>query len=278
MASNPIILFPSDFSHVATHAYRFALHLASAINARIVYAHIFHPVPLELNVTPKNISRALEAEDTELAIRLLGQHAKRMALEVGVNVPIEPVLKYGYAIEELTHLANELGPDLLIMGTTGASNAIENWLGSTTTALMERVNCPVMAIPEAATFHPIKHIIYATDLHEGGERFLYTLSNTAHQLGASLERIHVLTHALSEADRINLEDRYGTLLAFADMPLRVVEGKNIPDGLTSYAENHKVDLIALSPQKHSLWHQLWHSSQTCKLLLHSTVPVLAVKS
>jgi hypothetical protein len=50
------------------------------------------------------------------------------------------------------------------MGMKGEHQRLDKWMGSVTTNLMMKAPCPVLAIPEKATYEGIKKITLATSL------------------------------------------------------------------------------------------------------------------
>ena len=53
--------------------------------------------------------------------------------------------------------------DLIIMGITGKSAIAQVFFGSNTLKMAERKVCPVLIIPESATFSPIKNVMLTSD-------------------------------------------------------------------------------------------------------------------
>jgi hypothetical protein len=72
--------------------------------------------------------------------------------------------------EDILQKAKETGTDLIVVGTKGDSPLWKFLLGSTTSALIEKANCPVLAIPPDTKYKELQRIVYASDF-EGSDIF-----------------------------------------------------------------------------------------------------------
>ena len=53
--------------------------------------------------------------------------------------------------------------ELLLMGTTGATGAKKVFLGSTAAKIINKIDIPILAIPEGTIFTPIEKILFSVD-------------------------------------------------------------------------------------------------------------------
>jgi nucleotide-binding universal stress UspA family protein len=272
----PTLLFPTDFSAAAAHAFGFALALAEQMRARIVLFHAYHYSLVDTDVIPAELLEALEAEEHDFALAQFQRYEAELQALHGKKVPISHRLVAGFGREEILREARTLKPDLIVMGTTGAHNALEAWFGSITAGVMEEAPCPVLAIPASFPLQQIKRIAYATDLLEKDRRVFYFLSQWAHMLRAELHCVHVVDEAVSHREQQLLEEMHDTSLPFASPPLHVLSAKAVWQGLKSFIETQQVDLLAAMPHRRSLWDSLFHRSLTRQLFHEAGLPVLAI--
>ena len=66
-------------------------------------------------------------------------------------------------VEGLEKAARHRRADLVIMGITGKSAIAQVLFGSNTLKMAERKVCPVLIVPENATFSPIKNVMLTSD-------------------------------------------------------------------------------------------------------------------
>ena len=77
----------------------------------------------------------------------------------------------GNLVETLNGLIGLHQPDLIVMGTKGASGLKRILIGSNTVKVLAHVRVPVLIIPEVARFEKFFHggknrVVLATDLYE----------------------------------------------------------------------------------------------------------------
>jgi nucleotide-binding universal stress UspA family protein len=271
------ILFPTDFSPVAGNALRFAFLLAECLGARIDLLHAYHYHLIDTDLMPNPVLRAMEREQKAAAMDHFRGYARQLQGGQASSVPVELFIEQGFAVEEIVARAEAHPPDLIVMGTTGASNLVEDVFGSTTTSVMQQVTCPVLAVPQRASFHSIRRIAFATDFREPDLRQAQQLSEWARLLHAEVLRVHVMAADSSDEAVHSLNDWHQADWPFVEAPLHVLRHDNVIEGLDLFTREKQIDLIALIPHKRSFWEQWWHPSLTRKMLLHAHTPVLAVK-
>jgi nucleotide-binding universal stress UspA family protein len=77
--------------------------------------------------------------------RELLEAAAKAAAERGIAA--ETRLEDGAPVEAILHLARELAPDLIVMGTHGRRGLTRLVLGSTTESVLHRSAVPVLVVP-----------------------------------------------------------------------------------------------------------------------------------
>jgi len=269
------ILFPTDFSPVAGNALRFAFLLAERLEARIELLHVYHYHLIDTDLMPNPVLQAMEREQLTAAMDYFQSYARQLRGSMAQEVPVAFHIEQGFAVEEIVAKAEQLDPDLIVMGTTGASNLMEDVFGSTTSSVMQQVNCPVLAVPKRASYQAIRRIALATDLRQSEPQQVSHLIEWARLLKAELHRVHVAPVDRQEDLMAPLPSQSNH--AFEQIPLHVLHHDQVLEGLDEFTRQQQIDLIALIPHKRSFWEQWWHPSLTRRMLLHAHTPILAVK-
>ncbi len=189
------ILVAADFSENSVHAFRMACALAVENKTRLVLLHVIEPnlvaeEPTYLGQPTVPFYGAQRDADNH-------QYLRRKMREV--YVPIQPLdVEYrtteGAASTEIVRMADEIGADLIVMGTHGYTGI--RWLlaGSVAIAVLRGAHCPVLALhahelpskPEA-----IRVILHPTDFSDGSEAAAEVARSLARDLGAQLILLHV---------------------------------------------------------------------------------------
>lgn len=139
------IVWATDGSTNADHALPVAKELASAPGATLVIAHC-----REL-MTGRAAGNPVLADESEMIQKIRAQAAELEA--VGINVSTQIVTASGTAAAPvIAEIAEELGADLIVVGTRGQSALVGLLVGSVTQRLLHVATCPVLAVP------PLRHV------------------------------------------------------------------------------------------------------------------------
>jgi len=137
------ILHPTDFSKQSEFAFQLACALARDYEAELFVVHVVTPPVViygegVLPVEP-------EAYQEELREKLNRLHAE----EPGVRVVHR--LVEGQPVDEILHLAREIGCDLIVMGTHGRTGLGRVLMGSVAEKVVRMAPCPVVTVREPST-------------------------------------------------------------------------------------------------------------------------------
>lgn len=265
------ILFPTDFSTTAAHAFQYALSLAESLGARIDLLSVYHlPLNDAGRVPPEYIEQML-AEKKQQVIH----HIKEFVTGAPSALLGQFRADYGlFVAQEIVDAARTEEYDLIVMGTKGEHNPLEKMLGTVTTQTMMSAPCPVLAIPQGAEYRPITDIAYATDFSPADEHAVEQLRQLADLLGASIHFLHVDTDpAIGQIkDQIKLEH-----YPFPFTEFIVINNPSVTEGIDEYIRQKDIDLLALFIPRRRLWERLFHSSFTKRMTFHSKVPLLVFR-
>lgn len=147
MALFESILVPVDFSPHSAHAADVALSLATALGAEI---HLLHVYGIPVGVAGPGIyDTALPAD---VLIKLRDSAAQALDAEVGrlggSGVKVTALVREGVPAASICESAEELGADLIVMGTRGLSGLKHVLLGSVAERTLRHAPCPVLAVPQ----------------------------------------------------------------------------------------------------------------------------------
>ena len=141
------ILFPTDFSSIAEHAFGYALGIAREFGARLFILHVINEqADLRGFYLPHLAYERVEADITEAARRMMDEF--RAGIAGYDNHEGEVVSGVPYA--EILKAADEHDADLIVMGTHGLTGVEHLLFGSTAERVLRHAKCPVMTVrPDA---------------------------------------------------------------------------------------------------------------------------------
>ena len=147
MSSFPTrILLATDGSADAELALRGAVALATSIGAELQMVHIggeYHP-GVEVTVSPALLEETLGELEQEAQNRLDVQ-AKKVE-EAGVTVAKAHLMMGGRPDQEIVTLAEEIGADLIVLGSRGLGGVRRALMGSVSDSVVRHAHCPVLVV------------------------------------------------------------------------------------------------------------------------------------
>jgi nucleotide-binding universal stress UspA family protein len=142
------LLAATDFSAPARHALERAAQLAAAHpGAQLTLTHVLSESMLaRLRGVMRDEAPAMEVRVVREAERVLAELAARLAAQHAC--PVKTRLGRGSVLDAITDLADELQPDLLVMGARGTHFVRGFLLGSTTERVLRKTRRPVLAVKQ----------------------------------------------------------------------------------------------------------------------------------
>jgi nucleotide-binding universal stress UspA family protein len=137
------ILCPTDFSENAEKAIDFAVDLASKLGATLHLVHVYqlpvYPIPDgSFGVSQDFIAQTMD----ELNKGLAQLAARKKGAQIETHLVVQ-----GIPHREIVRMADELGVDLIVMGTHGRSGLPRLLLGSVAERVVRTATAPVITVP-----------------------------------------------------------------------------------------------------------------------------------
>jgi nucleotide-binding universal stress UspA family protein len=136
------ILIAIDGSPAASQAMEVGLALASGQGALAVFVHVFPPP--EFRATRLGPAQPAEERPERPGDDPVLEEAAERARATGVRS--ESRLRTGDAAAEITALADELGTDLVVIGSRGRGTLSSALLGSVSRGVLDSATCPVLVV------------------------------------------------------------------------------------------------------------------------------------
>lgn len=274
------ILFPTDFSQAAGRAFRYALRLADAFKAEVITLHAFETpdiTDVHLNSDIREFYDNMDLYEFESYRDAIPPLVQTAEAEGFGHITMKHVLRQGDAESVILEVAQTDAIDMIVMGTTGARGLKEIFMGSIAGEVLENAPCPVLAVPEQATFDgTIDHIAFATRFAKEDEVALQQLQ----QLFAPFQpNIHAINVDLAHTEQYtHRKDAFAA--AFTDhsrLSFEVLDGTDIYETITDYLSKHNIDILAMVTHRRNFFQELFHFSRTKQMAYHVDTPVLALK-
>lgn len=274
------ILFPTDFSPAANHAFIYALHLADVLSAEITTLHAY-PLPEIHGVVMPNlvgeIEQSIRMEEFDEYRNSVDQlRVIAEANNLG-HVRVNHTLKTGAVIQSILASSESEGSDLIIMGTKGATGMREVFVGSVTGEIMEKANCPVLAIPDEASFdHNIDRLVVTTDFTDEDEKALIEVLKFASLFDKTQVVCLHICQELDEEKKIGFENLKFKFKDCYNLHFEMLTNSDIFKTLNEYLENERIDIVTMLTHKRNFFKEMFNYSRAKRMIYHSKVPVLAI--
>lgn len=146
------VLCPVDFSPWSDGAMRYAAWLCKQVGAQLTLLHVFE-TPAYASLPDGQNSVAMASIDE--SVRRLSQQLQRdldaAIVQLDAGRPIRTRLLDGLPYRAIIDAAQELGVDLIVMGTQGRTGLSRLLLGSVAERVVRLSGCPVLTVPAAAS-------------------------------------------------------------------------------------------------------------------------------
>ncbi len=254
------VIVPVDFSETSFHAARYAAQLLTGHYG--VTMILYH-------------SYSKAAESTK---------ATQMLEELKANLMQNNIVKMEVlAFEEsdfvdgLEKTARHRRADLIIMGITGKSAIAQVLFGSNTLKMAERKVCPVLIVPQDASFSPVKNVMLTSD-------FKSTIDTTPSVpikdfLDVFKPQLHVVNvdkdHYISLTENYEQEKQeLKKMFAEYNPEFYFMRLYDVDEAINLFAESRNIDLIIVVQKNRSFIEKLLTGSRTKTLSYHSKIPIM----
>lgn len=269
------ILVPTDFSKNANNALDYAISLAKKENAKIILLHAYHVTYVSPEVPMQYIDEiTLESEqEAQKKLKLLSTKVTETA-----KLKCELITRQGLAVDLILETIESKKPTLVVMGTKGASGLKEVIMGSNTAKIIDKAECPVIAVPEKASFSPIKHITYATDYNTSDIDALKKLTEIGKLFNARITILHVCDNEYtleSEKEYMNkFKNKVAEKIKYDKTEFKLLQGKQLLKVMEDYISHESPDLFAMSTHHRNLFDRIFGTSSAKKMAYHTKIPLL----
>jgi nucleotide-binding universal stress UspA family protein len=288
------LLVPVDYSEYSNLASRYALKIAHKAKADIYFFHASYSPAfdlIELTGNPlvqknlmENVTSSLSAGEKERLEKFIHSLSKLHESKGVQPDKIHSEIRYGLAEEEIISFAEEIEPDLVIMGTRGKDKKENSLLGSITESVIKKLRYPVLAIPENYTFigkKNLKKIAYLTDIDESDFLSIKKLMDFTNLMGMTIHCLHI-GNTFDDRDNVKME---GLKNYFKNVNYKTkVECKILSpqekmlDAIDDYIQENGINMISLTSRKRNIIEKFFRPNLTTKLFYHTNIPLLVFHS
>lgn len=263
------ILVPTDFSANADNAAQFAIDIANKLGSELHFLHSFLISSRRADVM-KNMGKVARNEAEGNMAKAIIKFKPMLADAASARGEV----MVGAAADNAVYYAKKNGCGLIVMGTQGATGALEVFIGSTTGAVLKNTPAPVLAIPAAFPFRPFENIVLALDNQPLPSRDVFApLQKLAVEYKAKVNIFHHRTEEGEEGVDRTIERHLGGVdVSFHE----VAGGTNVHGRINLFVKETGAGLLCMVRRKRGFFEGIFKGSATLKQVYNSPVPLLVL--
>ncbi|MFD1143079.1 universal stress protein [Larkinella insperata] len=277
------ILVPTDFTGTSELALAWAKFLAKHYSqggqeTMITLAHVTQPYIPDSTLPTGEVGVGMmavqEMEDVgELNLQEIADQLEREGFKTRIESRV------GSIDSEIVDVADELKPDLIVMGRSHIDSFFDWLAGSSAADVAMTAHCPVLVVPtlDHSQSVPVRlqNIAYATQLEFDENHILRPVVQLARTFQSNLRlvKIKAVNQPNVREDSqywAQIESEFGQGRLVED----TVDADNVVEGLTKYTQTNQVDLLVMATRERDFLSKLLNPSLTKRMVLNSDVPVL----
>lgn len=266
------IICPTDFSAAAENAVIYAANLSQQLNYELEIVNV-HLVPSVNQVS----SGTMVSDYIVSATDILQKRCEDLKKEFNISC--------SYQLETTTEaLEKSIGSipgknDIIVVGTNGADDLYQYIFGTNSYHILRKSNCPVLVVPEGATYKPFPKIVFAWDYSKDAKK---SFSQMTDILGP--DPVTTFLHISNEKTQVS-DEVYNALKN--EICSEFGEKKNIsfdrvfsddpeffPDKLSDYMDESHADILVITYYDRGALRNILHGSIAKRLSETMDYPLL----
>lgn len=270
------ILAPTDFSDVSLNAVNYAAQMAGILEVNLTLLHIcpvtmtFTDVPPPVLYTEEAVSEA-EKKLKELKTRILKDFPKKITIKTKVLT--------GDVVSGIKSFCEVHDTYAVVMGADSGV-AIDRFLfGGNTLEAIKTLSWPLIVVPSEVHFGRLHKIGLACDFRDVASTVpVDEIVKLVKEFNSELHILHVQSEDRKASD---LETAHATRwlhdhLGALNPKYHFMVSDKIEKSINDFAEKNKLEMLIVTPKKHSFFNKILKSSRSKKIVLQAQVPVLLV--
>jgi len=265
------ILVPVDFSKGSAAALRYAEAFAAFTKAtEVKVIHVFTPqVATGDTLVVPPMGELMDQRDERFR-----QFLADTPMPEGVMRNSELLL--GFAADKITEHGEDF--DLIIMGSNGEADLLEEVFGSVSSSVSQNAHCPVLLVPGQAVFKEYNNVLYASNSLSLSRRAVLQFMDINDLFHARVHFVHINDEeGMHEGKR---ESLFAPLFNNPDpefaFEIEEMTADSVKEGLVNYLKAHPIELAVMVTKHRGFWGRLFHHEEVPRSVLHPTTPMLVL--
>ncbi len=268
------VLVPTDFSKNAYNAMRYAISMMKKEMIHIVLLNTYQILPstTEMFISIEDILKLNSEKGLKSEIEQLKKEFPN------ANFTYDLVSLYGNLKNGINEIIKNQTIDLVVMGTSGATGLQKLFLGSNASDIIRSIGKPVLIIPENEEISQFNNIVLAIDYKQRVDtKMMNSLKLVAGMNNAFINIVSIVSK--NEIEKIKASfDKSKVCDALKEFPhdYELIEGENVVESINLFIKEKKANMLAIIPQRLSLFESFFHKSISKELVMRAEIPMMAM--
>lgn len=278
-------MVPVDFSENSWNALRYAVELYEQVACDFYILHVADLKDMDIQAArlfsfPSNHTNPDSIDKRELLSIFLNKVNNCFKNK---NHRFFGQLEHGSLVDVVKKQSIEKQIDLIALGTRGMGTLKSKVIGSNAGAIITRIRCNTLVIPEMAQFQPLKNITFPTDFNIFySPQILKSLSEILDLDKGKLRVVHFANGKGEESFTPTQNDTKAYLMDYLDevfsdrYDYQVVRNKKMIQAIQDFVKDERIDMIAIIARNLNFLQQLFFDSRVERISFHTTVPMFVI--
>ena len=275
------ILLPTDFSENSWNAIKYALHYFKEDTCHFHILNTYTPIIyqveyMEVGTAQFGLVDAMKETSTTGLKKIKEKIDKEFK---NPKHSFTEMSSFNTLTAEISEQTSNNGVDYVVMGTKGATGALEILFGSNTMHVIKNAKCPVLAIPSNFSFEKPLEILFPSDYEiEFQKKHIQPILNVANTFHS---RVNIMNasfgYELSEYQESNKKILEGYFKKIAHI-FHSVSNQTVEDAIAKFQLKYRINLLVMINNKHSFFENLFFRSTINHIGFHLNIPFLVIPS
>lgn len=271
------ILFPTDFSEVATNAFSYALEFANLVDGELIILHSYDLIPMDNQFFPENFTDlydSIELANFEQFKKEIPKLRGIMGKHELEHVKMSHRLMEGDLYANIKKSIQEDKIDYVIMGTSGEEEWESLFAGSNSASVILGLNVPMICVPMGVKYNKIKTIGFINHYTPKDKMALYTVLDIAKKTNAKIKCLYIKTGD-SEID-IETIEKWEAEFNQESIAFFVIQSDDIREVELDFISYQDIDILTMLTYKSSMFEGMFVSNYSKNKVSEIAIPILVI--
>lgn len=270
------IIYATDCSEHSVPALKYVLQFAKTIGARLKLLKVYTLPPVIYSTfrSPEQLSKKASEEHMEILMNFHKSNCSGSTADVPVHFYVE---ENNAIANTILSASTKLDADLVIVGRKDEHSTRGIFAGNIAGALLDKLTCPLLIIPDSITPFQIKNIVYASDFEADDIMAIIYIQNLVQSFGASLKVVHIPTKGeYSGSEQMEwFKDMVAQKTKSEKIDYHLVLSESVLEGIQSFVIDNEADLFAmLEREEKGFFSKFIFGDKVRRMKSASTIPLL----